>query len=141
MTITNERWLELREVPVDHLIKQKQGMDFIQWGDIEALMRQHLTDDELVPWESWVSDSTVFVQFVGYPVYSLAITDLRNTPIREPNCADIENVKQRAFVKAVARSFGLGHSLYEGTTYSSSYTDKNVSAAPRNTTRRSKGLF
>lgn len=139
--ITNKRWLELRDVDITPYIKQKQGMDFISWGDCELLMRLHMTDDELVPWESWLSDNTVFVKFEGYPIYSLAVSDFRNQAIENPDCTDIEDTRQRAFVKAVARCFGLGHKLYEQSYHASKGTSRvsntpyKPSASPRKLTR------
>jgi hypothetical protein len=115
--ISNERWLENRSFDVTPYCKAKQGMTYIPWGDCEFLMRRLLTEEEFVNWESHMENNTVFIHFFGYPVYSLAVSDFRNNAIPEPDCTDIEDTRQRAFVKAVARCFGIGHKLYEGTAY------------------------
>jgi hypothetical protein len=118
--ISNERWLENRNFDVTPYIKTKQSMSYISWGDCEYLMRRLLTDEEFVNWESHLENSTVFIHFFGYPVYSLAVSDFRNNAIPNPDCTDVEDTRQRAFVKAVARCFGIGHKLYEGTSYDGS---------------------
>lgn len=113
--ITNEQWLENRDINVTPYVYQKQGMDYIPWGDMEVLLRMNVK--ELPSWKSWVENGIVFVQFEGYQVYSLAISDFRNNAIENPDSTDVEDTRQRAFVKAAARTFGIGHRLYEKDTY------------------------
>lgn len=140
--ISKLRWLELREVDTTKYEREKQGMTYISWGDMETLLFTNLTDEELVPWESWVSNGTVYVQFFGYPVYSLAISDFRNNAIENPDATDVEDTRQRAFVKAASRCFGIGHKLYEA-----SYHARKTPSRSSNTTQRpsnkttSKKLF
>lgn len=112
-----DRWLELRDVDCSHLTREKQSMTYIPWNEYEVLLYTHLTNEELVPWEAYESKGVVYVSFQGYQVFSLAVSDFRNNPIDNPSAVDIENTKQRAFVKAGARTFGLGHRVYEASEY------------------------
>lgn len=115
-------WLSNRQIPYEHLVIQKQGMDYIAWGDAEVLMNEHCPG---ITWTSEVyqSGSTLSVRVqlqLGdkhSQWYSLAVSDFKNNAIMEPDATDIEDTTQRAFVKAVARETGLFHKLYEATTY------------------------
>lgn len=119
---TGSNWLANREVPYEHLVIQKQGMDYISWGDAEVLLNTHCPG---VMWESdiYAMGSSLSVKvrlLLGECVsqwYSLAVSDFKNNAILDPDATDIEDTTQRAFVKAVARETGLFHRLYEGTTY------------------------
>ncbi len=132
--ISKERWLELREVNVDAYVGAKQGMDYIAWGDMEYLLRKHLTEEEFVDWTSEVIDGVVYIQFEGHQSYSLAVSDFRNNAIENPDTTDIEDTRQRAFVKAAARTFGLGHKLYESSYHKSKKKATKSSSARRPST-------
>lgn len=121
---TGEVWLENREIPYEHLVIQKQGMDYIAWGDAEVLLNEHC------PGISWEYDIMGTTDVKGASVrvrlqyketvtqwYSLAVSDFKNNAILEPDVTDVEDTIQRCFVKAVARETGLFHKLYEATTY------------------------
>ena len=115
--ITRKRWLELRDVDFTSLVKTKQGMSYISWGDMEYLVRTHLTDEELsIPVSHTVDDGIVTVQ-LGTSMYPLAISDFRNNAVENPDATDICDTLQRATVKAYARHFGLAHKLYESSYY------------------------
>lgn len=126
MNINNKRWLELREVDVSGYQHEKQGMTYIPWGEMELLLRTHLTDEELVPFAWAVEDGSVVVTLDGVR-YPLAISDFRNNAIESPDATDVNDTLQRAIVKAYARHYGLGHKLYEANTYKSVATAKTKS--------------
>ena len=128
--IKRERWLELRDVDFTKLVNEKQGMSYISWGDMEYLVRTHLTDEELsIPVSHTVDDGIVTVA-IGTSRYPLAVSDFRNNAIENPDATDICDTLQRATVKAYARHFGLAHKLYESSYY------KEPSAKPRRTPSR-----
>jgi hypothetical protein len=115
--IKRERWLELRDVDFTSLVKEKQGMSYISWGDMEYLVHSNLTDEELqTPVDYSVADGIVTVT-IGTSKYPLAISDFRNNAIENPDATDICDTLQRATVKAYARHFGLAHKLYESSYY------------------------
>ena len=91
-------------------------MSYIAWGDMELLLRTHLTDDELIPFQYAISEGTVTVIY-GDEKYPLAVSDFRNNAIDNPDATDINDTLQRAFVKAAARHYGIGHKLYEASFY------------------------
>lgn len=134
--VTSETWLKNREVEYEHLVIQKQGMDYIAWGDAEVLMNTYSSG---ITWEHEVvaQGSSLSVRVRLYDGektsqwYSLAVSDFKNNAILEPDATDIEDTTQRAFVKAVARETGLFHKLYEATTYK-----KEPSVTVRSNTRK-----
>lgn len=131
--IKRERWLELRDVDFSSLVKEKQGMSYISWGDMEYLVHSNLTDEELqIPIDYSVADGIVTVG-IGKSIYPLAISDFRNNAIENPDSTDICDTLQRATVKAYARHFGLAHKLYESTYYDEPSGAKTTRKPPAKT--------
>ncbi len=114
-----EIWKKLSLVPVAEYIETKGGFDYLSWSRAWALLQDSFPQaiyefGEIV----WFPDGscevhcTITIEDCQRSAF-LAVMDFRNKAIVNPTATDIQNAKQRCFVKAIAM-FGLGFSLYLG---------------------------
>ncbi len=114
-----EIWKKLSLVPVAEYIETKNNFDYLSWSRAWALLQDSFPQatyefGEIV----WFPDGscevhcTITIEDCQRSAF-LAVMDFRNKAIVNPTATDIQNAKQRCFVKAIAM-FGLGFSLYLG---------------------------
>jgi len=114
-----EIWRKLSLVPVAEYIETKNGFDYLSWSRAWALLMNEFPEAEFCFGNNVVfADETMEVSCtvsIGEfrRTSTLAVMDYRNKAIANPSATDIQNAKQRCFVKAIALH-GLGFSLYLG---------------------------
>lgn len=126
--VDEAEWAASRELDYSNLVRDKNGIVYIAWGDMEVLLRENFASFFCLQHvENGLVVTTLYDgEGNQSQPYYLAISDFRNNAIANPDSTDVNDTMQRAFVKAVARETGLCHKLYEGSTY----TDNSYQAKP-----------
>lgn len=112
-------WDTLTDVKVDHLVEEKMNLSYLSWSRAWFLLC------ELYPQAEYVYHDTIKQEdgtcSVGVTVKigdckrfaSLPVMDYKMNAIVNPDARQINDGRQRCFVKAIAM-FGLGIGLYMG---------------------------
>ena len=114
-----EIWKKLTAVEVGEFIESKNGFDYLSWSRAWALLMAHYPAatfefDEMVTFADGSAEVGCTIRIGDCSRHStLAVMNFKNEAVSNPNSVDIQNSKQRVFVKAIAY-FGLGFSVFLG---------------------------
>ena len=114
-----EIWNKLSAVEVGEFIESKNGFDYLSWSRAWALLMAHYPAatfefDEMVTFADGSAEVGCTIRIGDCSRHiTLAVMNFNNQAVSNPNSVDIQNSKQRVFVKAIAY-FGLGFSVFLG---------------------------
>ncbi len=112
-------WETLSKVDVSEYVEEKMNLSYLSWSRAWYLLSQNFPDAKYLYHEpKKLDDGTCEVAVtitIGESSRSatLPVMDYKNNAIINPDARQINDNKQRCFVKAIAM-FGLGISLYMG---------------------------
>lgn len=114
-----EIWNTLSKVDVSEYVEEKMNLSYLSWSRAWWLMMEHYPEATYEYHEGRkFDDGTVEVSVtitIGETsrMATLPVMDYKNKAIISPDARQINDNKQRCFVKAIAM-FGLGIDLYRG---------------------------
>ena len=114
-----EIWNTLSKVDVSEYVEEKMNLSYLSWSRAWWLMMEHYPEATYEYHEGKkFDDGTVEVSVtitIGETsrMATLPVMDYKNKAIISPDARQINDNKQRCFVKAIAM-FGLGIDLYRG---------------------------
>ena len=114
-----EIWDTLSKVDVSEYVEEKMNLKYLSWSRAWWLLMEHFSEATYEYHESKkFDDGTVEVSVtitIGETsrMATLPVMDYKNKAIISPDARQINDNKQRCFVKAIAM-FGLGIDLYRG---------------------------
>lgn len=124
LCLSSEEFQRGLDVDVSKYVEKRGGLDYISWSAAIILLKQHFPDllVEAIPYKRLEGVSGFLVEarvtrasdgestpYMVFPVY-----DYKHKALLEPTTADVSNAIQRATVKVIAQTTGIGLKLYLG---------------------------
>ena len=126
-----EIWNKLIAVEVGEFIKTKNRFDYLPWQRAWVLLMDYYPAatfefDEMVTFADGSAEVGCTIRIGDCSRHStLAVMNFKNESVSNPNSVEIQNSKQRVFVKAIAY-FGLGFSVFLGEKVESTLVFSNM---------------